>query len=61
MQKQEEPLITLVTLYSLGAVVALLAVAHQAGKALLPKRTRKTDQAVFVWLVSHLAVIATWR
>lgn len=56
MAKQEDEIITMTTVYSLVAVVALLAVAHQAGKSLLPKRTRKTDQAVFVWLVSTIFI-----
>lgn len=49
---QNEPLFTLVSVYSLLGTVALLAVAHISGKKLLPKQTRRVDQAVFVWLVS---------
>lgn len=47
-----EPLITAITFISLAAVIALLAIAHLAGKAVLPSRVRQTDRAVFVWLVS---------
>lgn len=41
----------MVSVYSLLGVVALLAVAHFSGKALLPAKTRKVDQLVFIWLV----------
>ncbi|KAK9893858.1 Emopamil-binding protein [Cystobasidium minutum MCA 4210] len=47
----DEPLFTMVSVYSLLGVVALLAVAHFSGKALLPAKTRKVDQLVFIWLV----------
>lgn len=46
-----EPLFTMVSVWSLLGTVALLAIAHVSGKQLLPRNTRKTDQAVFVWLV----------
>lgn len=52
----DEPLFTLVSLYSLLGVVALLAFAHFSGLALLPARTRKVDQGIFVWLVSGLVL-----
>ena len=51
LKPHDEPLFTMVSVYSLLGVIALLAVAHFSGKALLPAKTRKFDQAVFVWLV----------
>lgn len=51
LKPHDEPLFTMVSVYSLLGVVALLAVAHFSGKALLPAKTRKFDQAVFIWLV----------
>lgn len=46
-----EPLITAITWISLAAVLALLGLAYGLGQAVLPKRTRRVDQLIFVWLV----------
>lgn len=54
LKADDESLFTMVSVYSLLGVVALLAVAHFSGMALLPAKTRKFDHAVFIWLVSSI-------